>query len=72
MATAAEIQADIDKLKKALSSGAKSLTYSDGKRVDFRDVDELLKAIAAKEQELAATNGTRIVRRFHFTSDKDL
>lgn len=71
MASATELQARLEKLKKALASGAKSVSY-DNKMVTFRDVAELKAAIAAVEQDLAAANGTSIVRTFKFTSDKDL
>lgn len=72
MATAAEIQARIEKLKKALASGARTITYNDGKSVTYRDVDEINAAIATLQQDLAVASGTNIVRSFRFTSDKDL
>jgi len=72
MATVEELQTRLESLKKALASGAQSLTYSDGKSVRFRDVAELKAAISTIEQEIAAASGTNIVRQFRFTSDKDL
>lgn len=75
MATQAELEARLDKLKKALASGAKSLTFESGgvtQRVDYRDVDEIKKAIASVEGELAIASGAPRIRRFVFTSDKGL
>lgn len=71
MATAAEISARIEKLKKALASGARTIGYGD-RTVTYRDVDELKAALASLEQDLAAANGTNVVRTFLFKSDKDL
>lgn len=38
-------QTDLDKLERALANGSKSVTFSDGRRVDFQTFEELAKRI---------------------------
>lgn len=51
-------QADIDQLKRIRSSGAKSITYSDGRQVVYNSPSEIDSAIAAAEADvLQSTSG---------------
>ena len=50
---AALTQADIDKLKRAIASGVKSVTYSSG-TVTYQSTEEMLKALRFAENDLAA------------------
>jgi len=52
-------QADIDKLKAIRASGAKSITFSDGRRVEYHSPAELDGAIAAAEAELSGSTAGR-------------
>ena len=73
--TQAELEAQLDALKKARASGAQTIRYvSNGneRTVTYRTIDDLNKAIAAVESELSDAGGDGIVRTFKFTSCKDL
>jgi hypothetical protein len=35
-------QSDLDAIDKALASNVRSVTYSDGRRVDYQDADKML------------------------------
>ena len=50
-------QSDVAKLKRAMSSGVRSITYSDGKRVEYRDLAEMERQLARMEREVAGGNG---------------
>lgn len=72
MATADELTARIEKLKKARGSGVLTVRHGD-QMTTFRSVAEMNVAIAADEQELAALNGSvRLVRTYRIVSDKGL
>ena len=60
-----QIEVDRDTLNAAKARPEKIAQFSDGRRVQYRDMDELLKAIAATEEELRkATGGTGSRVRF--------
>jgi hypothetical protein len=44
--------ADLDRIKRAIASGALSVSYDDGRSVRYRDFDDLLRAKAMIEREL--------------------
>lgn len=46
--------ADLDRIKRAIASGALEVRYADGRQVKYRSMDELVQARAAIERELAA------------------
>jgi len=50
-------QAQLDALDKAISTGARSISY-DGKTTVFRDIDEMLSLRARMSESLAGTVGT--------------
>lgn len=54
-------QADLDRLNRAIASGALSVSYDDGRNVRFRDLDELLRARAIVERSLGAAAPVRKV-----------
>ncbi|UVO29920.1 phage head-tail joining protein [Bradyrhizobium arachidis] len=63
MADLATLQANLEHLKDALTSGSKRVRYegpNGAQEVEYRSVNDLLKAIAATEQEIAALQGTAI------------
>lgn len=44
--------ADLDRIKRAIASGALVVRYDDGRQVTFRSMEELLQAKAMIEREL--------------------
>ena len=52
-------QAQIDQLRKAIYTGARSISY-DGKTTTFRNVDEMWALEARMVHELAGTEGTGV------------
>lgn len=65
-------QADLDKLKRMVTSGVRAVTFSDGRNVTYRTLEELKQAIAMVAAELGVAAGTPRVRRRRFTSCKGL
>ena len=57
----ARTQDDIDALQAAIGSGARSVTYSDGSQVVYRDLDEMRSILRDMSREV---NGTKPVRAF--------
>lgn len=53
---------DLQELKDALASGALSVQFADGKRVQYRSISELMRAIQFVERELSAAEGRRQIR----------
>lgn len=49
---AAFSQADLDRIKRAIASGAMVVRYDDGRQVTYRSMEELTQARAAIEREL--------------------
>lgn len=75
MATQAELEAQLEALKKARANGAQTIRYTTNgneRAITYRIVDDINKAIAAVESDLANASGTNIVRAFRFVPDKDL
>lgn len=72
MATEAEIQADIDALRRAVASGYKSVTLSNGSTYTFRGIDELRKAITDKNRELAQVRDQRRPRGIRLYTGRGL
>ena len=52
-------QADVDRLKAIRTSGAKSVTFSDGRRVEYNSPADLDSAIAAAEAEVSGSTSGR-------------
>lgn len=55
-------EADIIALKKAMKSGASSVTTSDGKSVSFRSLREMQALLATMTREVYGTRGRRGVQ----------
>lgn len=55
MATSTWTDADLARIKRAIASGARSVTYADGKSVTYRSLDEM----AAVRQQIEAELGLR-------------
>lgn len=74
--TLAEVQAEIDALKRARSSGALRVRvdFPNGTSRDttFRSIAELIDAIALAEKELAGLGSVTRTRRIHFQPHKGL
>jgi hypothetical protein len=45
-------QTDLERLERALAQGNKSVTFADGRRVDFQSFDELIRRIQYVRQSL--------------------
>ena len=71
MATIAELQARIDALSAARSSGVARVSY-DGKTVEYRSIAEIDRAIEALDREIAMAEGRRVIRHLRVTTDKGL
>lgn len=72
MASADELTARIEKLKKARGSGVLTVRHGD-EMVTYRSVAEINAAIRADEQELAGLTGSvGVVRTYRIVSDKGL
>lgn len=58
-------QADLDKVRAAITSGLRSVTFADGRRTEYQSLDQLLAAEkvidAALKMQAQATSG--LVRR---------
>lgn len=50
-------QADLDRIKRAIASGALVVRYDDGRQITYRSMEELAQARAAIEAELGLTPG---------------
>jgi hypothetical protein len=71
MATLDELNAGLDRLIAARSSGELTIEYA-GRRTTYRSIAELNSAIAQQRAEIEAAGGAEFVRSFRFTSSKDL
>ncbi|MEQ5789073.1 hypothetical protein J3454_14345 [Erythrobacter sp. NFXS35] len=56
-------QDDLDRVQAALASGQKSVTFEDGRKLEYQDGDDLLKLRTQIKAELAANDPVRPVRR---------
>jgi hypothetical protein len=61
--TAEQIQADLDEIRSARAKGEKSITTSQGRRVEFVDQSSFDRIISALQDELAEVTGTGRRRR---------
>lgn len=61
--TAEQIQADIDEIRAGRARGEKSITTSQGRRVDYVSQDDYDRIMAALEAEQASVTGTGRRRR---------
>lgn len=59
-------QAQVDALKIAIASGARSVTH-DGKTVTYNSIDDMLKALRLMQQDVSPTSAPTI-RRVEFGS----
>lgn len=50
-------QSDLDKLKKAMLTGERRVTFSDGRTVEFQSAEELGRRIEYVRRELEAETG---------------
>lgn len=48
---------DIAKIEAAMSSGVRSVTYSDGRRVEYRDYPDMQKELARLQAKQRAASG---------------
>lgn len=71
MATADELLAMAETLRRAIASGHKRVTYAD-KTVEYRDMREMREALAVINQQLSAAQSTAVVRGYRFASEKGL
>lgn len=65
-------QTDIDRLKKAMATGAKKVEFGSGetRRVqEFRSLDEMKRILADMEDELAGANAPQRFAVTQFTRD---
>ena len=69
--TAAEIQAEIDTLRRAKSSGTLSVSYGD-RSLTYRSLYELNSTLKDLEAELAGLTGTARIRSVAFMTGKGL
>lgn len=51
-------QSDADAIKRAIASGVKSVSFADGRRVDYQSVAEMKEALALAQADIAAGNGS--------------
>ena len=70
MATVAELQDRIEKMRKALADYSREVEYGD-KRIVHRSTAEIQSAIADIERQIAAATGAR-VHTVHFSTSKGL
>lgn len=56
-------QTDLDTIKGALASGELSVTFEDGRRVEYRSTADLLLVKRSIESELSASSATRLSPR---------
>ena len=69
--TALVIQADIDRLRAAIGSGALRVRFAE-RDVTYRSHAEMVAALSMLEDELAAVNGSTRVRAVRFQTTKGL
>ena len=66
-------QSDLDALKALMVRGTRSVTFSDGRSVVYRELHEIKQAIAEVQAELNAAAGTpRVRERRYAATDKGL
>ncbi len=63
-------QADVDKLKHAIATSARSVTYADNTQVVYRDLDEMWQVLGRMQGEVGRANGVKRVRRILLNSVK--
>lgn len=56
-------QEDLDAVQQALASGEKSVTFADGRKLEYQNTGELLKLRTQIKSEIAANNPALPVRR---------
>ena len=71
MASISELEARLERLKKARASGVLSVRHGDT-TTTYRSLDELTRAIGLVEQEIDQAGGRNVVRTYKLTSSKDL
>ncbi|MEI9403378.1 phage head-tail joining protein [Mesorhizobium argentiipisi] len=71
MATLAELQSQLDTLRRARATGLRSAQHGDSK-TEYRSDAELAAAIADLERQIAGVNGRGPGGVFYFTSSKGL
>lgn len=64
-------QADVDKLKKAMATGVKSLTYSDGKKAEYHSLSEMNEQLRRMVAEVANASGVRTPRSVLLEQSRD-
>jgi hypothetical protein len=63
-------QADIDALEKAYAGGEKSITLSDGRRVEFHSAAEFERRLAYVKSSVDAAAGTSAPRQMRSVAGK--
>jgi hypothetical protein len=63
--TMAYSQSDLDKVRNAISSGVRSITFADGRRTEYHSLDQLLAAekVIAAQLTMAAESTNGLLRR---------
>jgi hypothetical protein len=58
-------QSDLDKVRNAISSGVRSITFADGRRTEYHSLDQLLAAekVIAAQLTMAAESTNGLLRR---------
>lgn len=65
-------QTDLDAVRKAKIAPEKAVTFSDGRRVEFKSNADLTAVEAEIVRALAAASGTRRVRQYRIRTSKGL
>jgi hypothetical protein len=55
-------QEDLDRVQEALASGERSVTFADGRKLEYQTTAELLKLRTQIKAEITASNPARPVR----------
>lgn len=56
-------QADLDQVQQALATGQKSVTFADGRKLEYQTSGDLIKLRNQIKAEIAASDPARPVRR---------
>lgn len=56
-------EADRESVRQALASGERSVTFADGRKIEYQTTREMLELLDRIKAELASTDPTRNLRR---------
>ncbi|HEV7658823.1 MAG TPA: hypothetical protein VGO55_03155 [Allosphingosinicella sp.] len=59
------VQADLDRIEAAIASNVRSVTYADGRKVEYHNLDQMLavRRVISAQLQMAAESAAGIVRR---------